>query len=226
MAISFVGAGTPSAATGNPTPTYPAGLQALDIVLLHIFTSALLGVTGLPAGFTLIDRRDGTSANQLLYYYRAAGGESGTISQTISSANLKFSAAVAYRGCIATGAPYEALQGANGTGGNIVCPNFTTLGADRMGVYFTSRDRIAGTPTQPATWTDRLNTNTATSTDATLHDFDKAIAAAGVVTGPTITYADAEEWFAHGLGLIPAAGGGGGSGIAKLANYYRRLRAA
>lgn len=202
MGITYVGEGTPSVATGNPTPSYPAGLQAGDFMVAHCFSSGLTSPSA--SGATPLAESEGTTSNQqLLVLPRATGGESGTVAVTQSGANLKVSRIHAWRGVLAVGTPYEGFASAAAAlSATTQCPDAVATGPG-LAVQFTSKDSLAATPTTPAGWTERGNFNTTTSTDATLHVFEKLLAAAGTEPGPAVSYANANECHAQVLILIP-----------------------
>lgn len=207
MAVAFVAAGAANSTVGTSSNLeYPAGLAADDILLI---CSASSGLTSPSAtGFVTVGAEiEGTSANLQVLWKRATGSESGTIAVAQSGASVKLMIMLAYRGVIATDPPYEAATAANGADVTTACPDLTTLGTNRKVIMVTSKDATQATPTTPNPWAERANVNTATSNDQTLHIFDILATATGAVTGPDVTYANSNEWFVLGFGLIPASGG-------------------
>jgi len=96
------------ATSASVAVTYPASIAANDIVIVSIYKENANAVTP-PAGFSEIPTAPTTTAVQAqhTFWYRAAGGETGTV--TFSWTGSVFHAAAAHRisGCTTSGNPYE-----------------------------------------------------------------------------------------------------------------------
>lgn len=144
---TFVSAGTASNAggpNGNPTPGYPSGMQANDLILLQVVVRGDPATTVTPpAGFNLLygpDATGGTTARvtQWIYWKFATGTESGTPTVTVSQTSGIYG-----RGATMYAFRNVALnsfaEGANITTGNsasVLAPSVTTSGVKRLAVSF------------------------------------------------------------------------------------------
>ncbi len=133
-AVTYVGAGAEAGAVSgaDPTPGYPSGILADDILLLV----ASCGVntdhaTNAVSGFTrrLVNDCGGTQPHQALFYRRATGSESGTVTVTNPGGN---SAAriFAYRGIdwaqpFGSGAADDAIYSSSSTAASYPVPSQT-----------------------------------------------------------------------------------------------------
>lgn len=119
MAITYVGAGTEDGqATGATSPTYPAGIQSGDLILLFAacsvvtaWSSSLLTSAGFIQRYTL--QAAGTSPSAACYYKIATGSESGSVSVTPPNGN-SLTRMFAYRG-VDTTTPFDVADVTFGT---------------------------------------------------------------------------------------------------------------
>jgi hypothetical protein len=138
------GTGTASSYTVD----YPAGIQANDILFLHVSSrddSGSADVSSLSdAGFALVQSSNtGGTVDTFtrLYWKRASGTESGTVTITLTeNVTNAISAAImsAWSGAVASGTPYEANtanQQLTATT-SVVGSTITTLGAHRRVISF------------------------------------------------------------------------------------------
>jgi surface antigen len=152
--VTFVSAGAPSNANGpngNPTPGYPSGLQANDLILLQVVVRGDPTTTITPpAGFNILFGPDptGTGAarvTQWIYYKFAVGTESGTATVTISQPSGIYGRGAmmyAFRNVALTSFTEDAdINTAYSS--TISPPSVTTLGVKRLAVSF---EALAGDP--------------------------------------------------------------------------------
>lgn len=145
---TYVGEGAPGAGTGSITPGLPAGIQTNDILLLWTESQS-----GQPTSDPLENENGGTWTKFLVQgagsgatgtsmgcYWSRYNGTQGapTVGDT---GDHTFGYIEAYRGCVATGTPYEALvQGSEETADtSLEVTGSTTLGADRLVIVGAAR---------------------------------------------------------------------------------------
>lgn len=150
MAIPTVYAvGTASGSTGAPTPTYPAGTVANDVVVIFIES----GNEPVPAmtdwfdvGVGVVNQPSGVVTALTVRWRRAAGALSGNITVP-DSGNHTAAQAVGFRGCVTTVTPYEAAQigldNAAGTGVSIPGSTTTTVDTLVVAAFATGTDVIS-----------------------------------------------------------------------------------
>lgn len=173
MAVALRVAGTRADATGaGASPSYPAGILADDIILLHAFfhegTTTTTGSWNTPTGFTLLRKQNltvgGAKKGELaVFWKRAVGGESGVVSVTrsggtgngtVSTANM-----TVWSGCTTTGNPYI-----NDTSVADETPPYTititTTAVDRhLVAWIFGNDNLSSTGAD-ANWTDVITAYT------------------------------------------------------------------
>jgi PKD repeat protein len=153
--VIFVSAGTPSNSggpNGNPTPGYPSGMQADDLILLQVVVRGNPTTTVTPpSGFSLLygpDATGGTTARvtQWIYYKFATGTESGTATVTVSqTSGIYGRGAMMYAFRNVALASFTESEGiSTASSGTISPPSVTTLGVKRLAVAF---EALAGDPT-------------------------------------------------------------------------------
>lgn len=202
-----------SDSAADPPVAYPAGLQAGDIALLHAYIDDPGGANSIatPAGWTLIahelQNADASTANAL-YWKRLTGSESGTVSITSGSGHAatdSFCGVMSiWRGCIASGTPYEGL--ANNTGGSTTLTGaaVTTTGANRRVLHFGGHSGTA-TATPAATWTEVYDYETNSgSPNAGVKCYAIEAASASTVGPATHTLSIGRGWQVIAIALIPA----------------------
>lgn len=96
MAITFQSAGTPSAVTPSPTPSYPTSIAAGDLLWLLVVNKYPTNGPSTPSGWTFYAQTSGGQGSSgadsgnvyvTLYYRIADGTETGTFTVTITGAN-------------------------------------------------------------------------------------------------------------------------------------------
>lgn len=148
--VTYQSAGTASGlASGNPTPAYPSGLQANDLILLQVVARGDSPTIATPAGFTLLygpesSATSGTArVTQAIYYKVAAGTElpSQTVTVTITQSvtHSRFARMYAFRNVALP--PLSFVEGGsvnpNTAHSNTYAPQtVTTLGVKRLVVSF------------------------------------------------------------------------------------------
>lgn len=199
--------------SSNPVNVpYPAGLQANDIAFLQILLFDAAGGDSIntPSGWTLVSHQllNGTAGTQGVYYKRLNGSESGTVNITSAlghAANDCFAGIITiFRGCVASGTPYESLANNAGQSVNMAGAAVTTAGANRTVLNFCACDD--DTLSAPASsWTEQYDlTSTSGVSDGGLKLYSITKASAGLLAGVTHTLAASERWQVAALALIPA----------------------
>ena len=145
LQVTFVSAGTGSGSTnGNPTPGYPTGLQANDLILLQVTVRGDSTPTITPpAGFTLLYGPDATGGQssrvtQWIYYKFSTGAETGTGTVTVTNTNFDRAARMyAFRNVALTSFTEGASFG-SGQGEVILAQSVATSGNKRLAISFVS----------------------------------------------------------------------------------------
>lgn len=200
--------------TGNPAVPYPAGLLADDILFLHVCSIDALGdshTVDTPAGWTQISHQSINGAAgyfTALFYRRADGSEAGTLSVTksVAVAGVDTFAGVMsiWRGCLATGTPYEAVANNTGQNVNMAGSAIATLGPRRTLVNFCVADD--DTLSAPASlWTEQYDaTSTSGTADGALKVYSIEKSATSTTAAVEHTLASSERWQVVSLALIKA----------------------
>lgn len=206
------GAYSPDTTVAVASPGYPAGILANDILILHVHLDDGLGnasITGVTGSWTLLDSvpyiNDDTAA---VYWKRANGFESGTETVTVSeSVNSGVIQAMiySYRGCIATGTPYEAAaNNAQTPTTSHVGSGITTLGPNRRVVTLFGCTQANTTGANTNGWTEDSENSTAFGNDACINANSIEKAGAGAVAACTRTQGIACRNVSFTFALIPA----------------------
>lgn len=114
MRITYVGGDTAGAGTENITdlqsgsnpPTWPPGVQPLDLALL-VWDYVNTAIPTTPAGFSLIDARTNGSNAAGLYAKICNGSESGTFSMSLGAVQSRQAAALAVYRHTHKSAPFQ-----------------------------------------------------------------------------------------------------------------------
>ena len=188
---------------GNGTSavvTLPASIAANDIIIVSIYKENTNAVTP-PAGYAEIGTAPTTTApqGQYTFWYRAAGGESGTV--TFSWTGNVFRAAAAHRisGCITSGNPYEGALATNSSNSNVATLNVSlaSTSADSL-LWWAGTDFAGGN-----TWTAPTGYSNLTDLDV-LGDAFKTNTAGGATGNVTGTANTSGAMTATLLSLISA----------------------
>jgi hypothetical protein len=192
----YVGHGTASqSAVGNPAPTYGTNIAG-DLFLAHVTAhSGALNTPSMPAGWTKkAEKVQGTVLTQVWTRdTRSTGGESGSVTVTVSGANSPTQACIhTFRG-VSTAAFYESGTVASATGSNpttIAGPSVTPVAAGRLAVLASVSDGTAPTATAVsgatnASWVDAFQQESGLGC---LMDLQVATSALGnAISGGTMT---------------------------------------
>jgi hypothetical protein len=207
-APSVISKGTASAVTsGSITPSYPASPLANDIIFLLVIDHqpVSIGVINTPTGFTEAAQgtyQDSTPANQgrvALFWRRAAGGESGTVSVSRTGDTgpdgTFFGQMYLVRGAITSGNPWDVVTARYGPGNaTVTWDAVNVIDTERTLLAFTAQtDDVPGVST-PTGYTRTVAIDiTTTGTDAQLALDDKSnVTSDGQVTaagGETLGWA-------------------------------------
>ena len=210
---TYVASGTAAAgaSASSVAPGYPT-LQADDILILQSFSGNDAAWThDTPSGWTLISSVTNAGISAYFYWKRATGSESGTLTHTRSggTGGLFYAIIHSFRGCIATGTPYEdATTNGVTTSTTPSTATIDTTDVDRLVCAFCSfaGDDAISSGYPPTGYTDRSNVSTATGSDGRMMLATIGQASAGTVTGVTLaTIAAAQAWRTLALALIPAS---------------------
>lgn len=195
--------------SGSTTTTaavpVPSGVASGHVILVHLYKESTASVTP-PAGFTELAPAPTTTGNVIshhVFWKRATGSDSGTYSFTWTGSAYREAVAERYTGCIASGSPVDAYNGAGRSSSGTVTPavTVTTTGPDRLLVW-SGANWSSGTWTPPSaggTWTERYDSGDCL-TIATREQ--TASGSSGSVTGECAT-SDNEAAFL--VALLPVA---------------------
>lgn len=185
----------------------PAGVVALDIIVVAMFVDGTATVSGLPSGFAHATGSPmtvtGTGAHsQVVAWKRASGADSGTYDFTVTSAGYVNAAASRYTGAVTTGDPWEAVDPEFSTSPGTTSPpcTVTTLGSDRLLVW-SATNWSGGAWTPPASFTERRDSGDQVMTSADLAQ--AAAGSSGSVVGTCVGNDRRTAWLGA---LLPAAG--------------------
>lgn len=221
---TFVSSGTlqnSGTASATYTATYPAsGLQADDIALVFLLGvenvgSAPTWTMSAPSGWnTITGPLDPglysiISARSYAFWKRLTGSESGTQNFTSSSSTtrFRFTGMSVFRGCVASGTPYEGLNTNHSAAGTADLDprgaSITTTGANRLGVtYIGVTDNTAGA-TPPGDWTSRYDSNNATSNLHNVLSTKELVSAGTEAAQNPSNLGSTESWCSVALALLP-----------------------
>lgn len=207
MAIpSFYAIGTFSGGTTSPrTPSYPAQILADDIAVCYAI-SENNAVISFPGDWTKVEQRHQTTgATAAWAWKRCAGGESGTINVTRDTGVVMFFAGIAtFRGCVASGTPYEDNTSNSGTSNAPTSMLITTTGPDRLATCLICvEDNVA--PSALTGWLEKWDQATSQGNDGELAGDTKDLPAQGDVPQATCTLATSENWITFTFAFIPKA---------------------
>lgn len=204
----------------NPTPGYPSGLAGNDILFLQVLDEDASGdanTVDTPAGWTLVASQafSGVGAVYLqnLYWKRATGSESGTVTVTrnpVHGGTDTFGAIItAFRGCRTSGTPYEGLATNDGNNANMNGAAVTTTGANRLVCHFCVHSNPAlgsnSFATPAAGWTEQYDISTLSGNEqGGVELYTKARASAGTESAATHVLDASDLWQTMALALIPA----------------------
>lgn len=211
-APTFVAAGAISEQTsgaGNAiTPVIPTH-QADDILIAEIQILTPSANITTPSGWTNIMAKltnPGGMASQWFWKRAASGSETNpAISEDVNT--VKSARVYVYRGCVASGTPYEAETSTAYNGTSPSTAGITTLGANRLVVVladkFQTTDFSAGYP--PGGWTNDSSSSNAGDSGCHYYALSKSVAVAGAVSSASMgTPPGTKLYDVLTLALIPA----------------------
>lgn len=135
MAITFTVAGTvASAASGNITPTLPAGFQADDIFVMVVYTSNNTAPTFPGDWTTKLGTNNGATQRVTVAWARATGGSGNPL--VTHSAGFIIARIAGFRGVTTSGDPFDAAAAqANASSATITAPDITTTHTNDMVLF-------------------------------------------------------------------------------------------
>jgi hypothetical protein len=224
---TYVGSGALAANAAAVTPVYHASTAVDDIVLLVVETenqvislSDAQGFVEVPDSPQFAGTAATDPANRIAVFWKritTAGG--GTAPTVADSGNHQTAALHAFRGCIATGDPWDVTAGGNDGGANDttgVIPGDTTTVADCLVVLICGSSRNLTSTTTFSDWTNADLANLTERFDATdtvglggghgMATGEKA--SAGAYADTTVTLAATSFKGALSIALKPPAGAG------------------
>ncbi|MCJ7655360.1 MAG: hypothetical protein MUO97_08715, partial [Dehalococcoidia bacterium] len=205
--VKYIGAGTASGVTGNPTPAYPAGLQANDLILLQVTVRDTSTTPTTPSGWTLLYGPDSTGTGRQWIYYRfSSGGETGTITVTIGGTTCKIARMYAFRN-VALSSFTEGGGFGSGSGATISAQTVATTDIRRLAVSFVfvndnnAVDSFAGET--GGDWVEAAEFNTTQGSDGAVQLQTAIMAGGGTISGGSYTMSAADPWGVRAFALIP-----------------------
>lgn len=214
----FVAAGSyGNASSTSVSPGYPAGIAANDILILHVHLDDGLGnasISSVGTGWTLIDSEalanDSTAG---LYWRRATGSESGTITVTASedvNSGCLGARISAWRGCKTSGDPYEGAGHTNQAAGlSFTGPSVTTAGPNRrvVAINGSTQTSVGTTAADPSNWAKDYESISLAGGNQVVSCYSREAPSAGVI-GACTGNRGSDSAFARitfGFALIPAS---------------------
>lgn len=187
----------------DPTPAYPAGISAGDLLVLFVFIRSSTGTVVDPSGWTRVfDDTNVGPGSSFVFLRKADGTESGTLTVDCSAAAGVLAQAVIGRvtGWNDAGAIGDAVEGNatnSGTGTTDSQASLTTGGPDRLVVAWrwfgasiaASVEAYASGGSE--TWTQQVESGTSTGNNGTIHVDTCAVPAADTIDGGTDTITSA-----------------------------------
>jgi PKD repeat protein len=209
--VTYVAAGAGSGTTGNPTPSYPAGLQTNDLILLQVTVRDTTTTPTTPAGFTLLYGPDSTGTGRQWIYYRFSNGsETGTITVTVVGTACKIARMYSFRN-VALSSFTEAASFGTGTGRRIYAQTVATTDVRRLAVsfVFVNYDKAVDSFTGETggDWVEATAEYTTTADTRGCAQLQTAImASAGTISGGSYRMTTpAYPWGVRAFALIPVA---------------------
>lgn len=225
MLPTYVAEGTVAASINDITPGLPAGIAVNDILLLYVEsqTDQPASITNANGGtwtqISVSTGGSGVNGTRLTIFWSRYNGTQGN--PTVGdSGDHTLGYIEAYRGCVASGDPFEALvTGSEATADTTLeVTGSTTLGADRLVIVAAARENddfnahySAWANADLANLTERSDRGTTQGNGGGLTTVTGEKAAAGAYGTTTATLANAAVDAFATFALVPAVVGGGGS---------------
>lgn len=211
-ALQAIGATTSASGTNTRSPAYPVGIQAGDIIFLHIHLNDALGnasISSVTGGWnTAVDVPYVNDDTARLLWKRATGSESGTetvtLSESVDTGIIACKMFVA-RGCLAVGTPFEGETTNSQTATTShVGSSVVTTGPNRrvITVYGCSNANTTGTETNG--WTEDWEDGIAAGNTGVISGSHVDAPSATTVSANTRTMAFSVRNVSFSLALLPA----------------------
>jgi hypothetical protein len=134
---TYIGTGGASWNTANLSLTPHASTQANDIIIIGVLTQNTLVPT--PTDYAIVTNSPqgtGTANNiasaRLSLFWKRAGASEGSVTIT-DSGDMQYARSWTFRGCPASGDPWDVTAGNAAAGtASVVCPSVTTTGRNRL----------------------------------------------------------------------------------------------
>jgi hypothetical protein len=211
--VTYVGAGDGSGTTGNPTPTYPSGLQADDLILLQVTVRDTYYTPTTPNGFTLLYGPDSTgTGRQWIYYKFATGSESGPLTVTIGGYSCKMARMYSFRN-VALSNFTESGGFGSGSWSTINAESVTTDGTNRLAVSFVfvndNNDVGSFSGETGGDWTEAVDeyqySGPYYNDDGCIQLQTATMASAGTISGGSCYMGGNDPWGVRAFALKPKA---------------------
>ena len=207
--LAQVGTATGPGSAANLSLTLPTPVAADDVMIAHIYIEASAMSITPPSGWAEITpaaESTGSVHAQRLFWVRAAGGETGSVSFTHASA-FRGGYISRYTGCVTTGSPLETPAGTSAAGTSVsgtTAPavSDTTTGTYRLLIYGGMNFSTGGTWTPPTGFTERFESGSELGSFAT--KYQTAAGATGSIQG---TYTTSSALTSRLIALKPTDGG-------------------
>jgi hypothetical protein len=210
--VTFVSAGTADASEGSgtndPTPSYPTGLQAGDLILLQVTVFDTSTSPTTPTGFTLLYGDSNGADRQWIYYKFSTGSESGILTVSVSGSTMTMARMYAFRNVKASSFTEGGSLG-TGTDSTVEGRTVATTGAGRLAVSFifvdNNRDVSDFTGETGGNWAEVTNGEFQYNgnSDGTLDLQTATMAAAGTIQNGVATLSGSDNWGLRAFALIP-----------------------
>ena len=147
--ITFVAAGTFQSSTGTVTPGLPSGTAENDILVMLCFTgNQPITVSGWTEAGNSPQSEGASYGFRLTVFWKRAGA-SESAPTTSDSGLVNAAQILGFRGCVATGNPFDVTSGSVGATDNttVTIPGVTTTGANAMVISALAFYRVANSTT-------------------------------------------------------------------------------
>lgn len=207
--VVLLSAGTGSGTTGNPTPAYPTGLQANDLIMMQVTVRDTSTTPTTPAGFTLLYGPDSSgTGRQWIYYKFATGSESGTLTVTIGNSACKVARMYAFRNVALSSFTEGTVYGSNAGSTTISAQSVATSGNGRLAVSFVlttySNTVPAFSGQTGGTWAVGDTGFTTTSGSRGSVQLETAtMATGGTISGGSCSIGTSASWGVRAFALVP-----------------------
>ena len=206
--VTYQAAGAGAATTGDPTPGYPAGLVANDLILLQVTVRDTSSTVTTPTGFNLLYGPDSTGTGRQWIYYRfSTGTESGTITVDQSGATCCIGRMYSFRNVSLSNFTESGGFG-SGSDSSIEMQAVTTTGAKSLAVSFVFENddnTLSDSAGESGgDWTEAILEYTTTQgSDGGVQLQNATMASAGTITGGTTTMGAVDPWGVRAFALKP-----------------------